>query len=516
MSTLSLIRLSKTYLGAPAVLDITCGFEAGEIVGLVGKNGAGKSTLIRMLAGVTSPDEGEIRLNGEAIRLASVKIAQLHGLAFVHQELNDIPALSIAENIFLGEGYPRRFGLIDRRALFERARCALALVRSNLDPKRSVASLSVAERRLVMIASALARSARILILDEPTASLTDNEVDALHDLLRMLRGQGFTIIYVSHRLQEILSLTDRTMVMRDGRLVGISRTADLDEAALVREITGKAADRPELAGAKCVRKGSISRLALTHLRLSPTAKPIAIDVCAGEILGIAGLVGSGRTEILRILAGADQNPTARMSIDERPVKVRSPRQALAHGIALVPEDRSEMGAIYAFSVTENITIGTLARHRITNRAPFPARSSETKAASAFIDRLKIKTPSGASSMRTLSGGNQQKTILARCLAANVRWLLLDEPTHGVDVDARHEILALVRDLAANGVGIVYVSSDFQELLQASTRIVVLRERELVAIFQADAVTEADLLARCYADEPFAPAGAVGQLANAAP
>lgn len=512
MSTLSLIELSKSYYGALAVSEINCQFEAGEIVGLVGKNGAGKSTLIRMLAGVTSPDEGEIRVGGQPVVCDSAKTAQLHGFAFVHQELNDVPALSIAENIFLGEGYPRRFGLIDRRVLLEKARRALALVKSTLDPQRLVVSLSIAERRLVMIAAALARNARILILDEPTASLTDAEIGALHDLLRMLRGQGFTILYVSHRLQEILSLTDRVMVMRDGQLVRTSRTSDLDETALVHEITGKAEDTPVRNARVAERSGS--RLCMTNVCLLATTKPIALEVCGGEILGIAGLVGSGRTEILRILVGADENLGAQLFINDRPVRLRSPREALEHGIAFVPEDRSEMGAILTFSVTENITIGTLSRHRVATRAPFPVRSSEAKIAHALIDRLRIKTPNGASPMRTLSGGNQQKAILARCLAAtNLRWLLLDEPTHGVDIDARQEILSLVRDLARAGIGIIYVSSDFQELLQAATRIVVLREHDLVASFDAPSVTETDLLACCYGDRAFAPAMAVGGFAH---
>lgn len=498
MSTLiRLENLSKHFFGVHAVKDVSCELKKGEIVGLVGKNGAGKSTLIRMLAGVAPADAGQILVDGAPVAITSTKQAETLGLAFVHQELNDIPRLSIAENILLGQGYPKAFGLIDTFALRRRASEALSLVNSELDPDRKVHTLSIAERRVVMIAAALARKARVLVLDEPSASLTDSEISALHAILQKLRRQGLSVVYVSHRLGEILSLTDRTMVMRDGQLVDTRPTASLDHAGLVSLITGKTTSIGEPIPLVSAAIDGTDVLSLRNAQLGKDKARFDLDVASGEILGIAGLVGSGRSEVLRLIMGADQIAGASVWLNGVQLNITSPQQAWAAGIGLLPEDRQELGVFGAFGVGGNITISTLAQHRLARGTPFPKLARENASARSLVARLKIKAPNIGSPMRTLSGGNQQKAILARCLAANVKWLLLDEPTHGVDIESKIEIMALVRELAAAGVGVIYVCSDFEELIQIATRVAVMRERELVASFNHAPFDETELLRQCY-------------------
>ncbi len=488
--------VTKRHPGVVANEDVTFDLHPGEIVGLVGKNGAGKSTVIRILAGVEQPDSGFIRIAGNPVSITTAQQATQLGLGFVHQELQDIPMLTVAENIRLGLGYPNHLGLIRKSDLARLAQAKLALLGAPIDPMRLVSTLSIAERRMVMIARALAIDARVLVLDEPTASLTDDEIADLQRVLGKLRQEGLCIVYVSHRLQEILSLTDRVVVMRNGRVVAEHPTADLGMARLVEDITGRT--QSSAAGrVSSSRSVGGDRLVLSNLRLAQHAEPFDLALQAGEILGLAGLNGAGRSEILRAAFGADRMPGLSVTVNNRRIDVRSPGRALSHGIALVPEDRRNQGAILNFSVEDNITLSSLKKYRIHNTLPFPAKGSERAAAGRYIDDLGIKTPSGETRIATLSGGNQQKTILARCLARDVKWLFLDEPTHGIDVEAKEEIFRQIQELARSGLGIIYVSSDFSEIVRVAQRVVVIRERSFAGELTGDAISEQRILQLCY-------------------
>ena len=496
-------RLSKQFPGVIAASDVTFDIAPGEVIGFVGKNGAGKSTVVRMLVGVTRPDSGEIRLDGSRLTLASPNDALALGLACVHQELNDIPQLSVAENISLGIGYPRTRGcFIDRTKLSDIANQALGRLRhTDINPRAKVGDLSIARRRITMIARALVRRARLVVLDEPSASLTDTEIQHLHAVVRTLKDEGVSVIYVSHRLQEILSLTDRVLVMRDGRMVADHESRHLDEDKLIVEITGKTARRTvQTEKPRAAANGTATLppvLSVRNLRRKGECETYSFDLHRGEVLGVAGLAGSGRTELARALIGADPVDGGDIAVSGRPVRIRSPRNALGQGIAMVSEDRRSQGCIFAFSVLRNITLSSLKRHRIVGALPVPHGRREQDTARALIGRLAIKTPTVEVEVGSLSGGNQQKVLLARVLAQDFSVLILDEPTHGIDVGAKEEIYDLVRTLAAHGHAILFISSEFGEILRVSDRIIVLRERKLVDTVQNTDIDEQFLLERCY-------------------
>ena len=496
--------LCKQFPGVVAASEVTFDIAPSEVIGFVGKNGAGKSTVVRILAGVTQPDSGEISLDGKHVTLASPNDALARGLSSVHQELNDIPELSVAENILLGIGYPRRLGwFIDRNKLGNTARHALGrLQHDDVDPLGKVGDLSIAWRRVTMIARALAQRARLVVLDEPSASLTDIEIQNLHAVVRKLKAEGVAVIYVSHRLQEILSLTDRVLVMRDGRLVADHESCDLDEDKLIAEITGKPDRRPATAaprpGVVTANRGAGRPiLAVRNFWCRGKRETYSFDLHRGEVLGVAGLAGSGRTELMRAITGADPIDAGEIAVNGQSVRIRNPRDALSHGIAMVSEDRRSQGCIFAFSVLRNITLSSLKQHRRVERLPFPDTRKEQNTAAGLVERLSIKTHSVETEIGTLSGGNQQKVLLARVLAREFSILILDEPTHGIDVGAKEEIYDLVRTLAARGNAILFISSEFGEILRVSNRIIILRERRLVDVIQNTGIDEQVLLEKCY-------------------
>ena len=495
-------ELCKAYPGVVAAKDVSLAIAAGEIIGFVGKNGAGKSTVVKMLAGVASPDSGMITIDDDVVEVRAPGDATKNGLFFVHQELNDIPELSVAENISLGLGFPRTAGLINWPVLQDHARHALGrLSHPEIHPKEEVGRLTIAQRRIVMIARALVQSARLIVLDEPSASLTDKEIDKLHGVVRALAADGVAVLYVSHRLQEILSLTSRILVMRDGALVATLDTGDLREERLIAEITGKAVKRivpraisrpeqtrpPALEVVDLVRHGSPERYSFT--------------VHSGEVLGIAGLAGAGRTELMRAVVGADPLDAGRVSVLGRTIASPSPRRALAAGVALVSEDRRHEGGVFSFSVLRNITLSSLQKHRVADWLPIPSVHSEAAEVSALMDRLAIRAPGPDTPFGNLSGGNQQKALLARAMASNAQVLILDEPTHGIDVGAKEEIYSLVAELAERGKAIVFISSEFNEVLRVSDRIMVMREGRIVETIANHDLDEQSLLEHCYGERP---------------
>ncbi|MBS1880324.1 MAG: sugar ABC transporter ATP-binding protein [Actinobacteria bacterium] len=492
--------VTKRYPGVVALDDASVDFGSGEVIGLVGKNGAGKSSLIKVLAGAERPDEGEVLIDGEPLpRNYDARHAHELGLAFVHQELSSFPGLTVAENVALGTRYPRSVGpLVDRRGLRRRVAAVLGELESTIDPAAHIEDLTAVEQRVVMIARALYHEARLLVLDEPSVSLTLEEVGHLHKIVRGLRAQGKSVIFVSHRLGEIISLTDRIVVMQDGSVILEQPTSEATEASLVAAIAGGDPGlRPPAQLPARAEAGAEPVLRVRNLRLEPRVEDISLEVYPGEILGLAGLVGSGRTELARLIFGAERPEAGTIEIDGRVRRLRSPNAAVRAGVALLPEDRRHEGLVLDFSVRENLTLASLAQHRI-GRLPVPSRASETRTATETIERLGIRTPGPERAVRRLSGGNQQKVVLGKWLQRRERLLIFDEPTQGIDVGAREDVFASIRELAESGRAVIVISSDFSELVGLCTRVVALREGRVTGALEKESISEEALVRLAYA------------------
>jgi ABC-type sugar transport system ATPase subunit len=493
--------LVKRYPGVLALDHFGGAIRPGVVVGLLGKNGAGKSTLIKILAGAVKPDEGELLWDGEEVSLHGPRHATELGIAVVHQELADVPNLSVAENVELGLGFPKRAGLfVSQRALRRKTKEALDLLGADVSPASPVAGLSIAERRLVMIARGLAANARLLILDEPTASLTDAEIEHLHGVLRTLQGRGVSIVYVTHRLDEVFEVTDHVAVMRDGRVVHTGRTDALTKAALIEHITGSREAAPERRARRVTGKaaGGKELLRVEGLTLPGVIEDAGFSLREGELLGIAGLVGAGRTELVRLIYGADRHSQGLIAVAGRDVRIRSPRDALKAGMVLLPEDRRSQGNVADFSVRKNITLPYLARHRTRKPLPVPNHGRERAYARSVIKRLDIKVAHEEHPVRYLSGGNQQKVVLAKWFDSGADIFIFDEPTHGVDVEGKEETYRLMEELALAGKGVIFISSEFTELVGTCSRVIVMREGRLVSELEGDEISDAALVERCYA------------------
>ena len=476
--------IDKTFPGVHALRAVDLDVRVGEILGLVGENGAGKSTLVKILAGAYGRDAGEILIAGEAVEASSPNEMIGRGIAVIYQEPSLAPHLSVAENIFMGRLPTRRFGIVDRRKLVEDTAVVAERLGLDIDPGARVGTLSVARRQMVEIAKALSRDARLIVLDEPSAVLADAELDGLVRVMHRLAEKGVAFVYISHRLNEVFRITDRVTVMKDGRGVATERTADMTPDRLVRLMVGR--DLGQIYGER--HGGAVGDVALEVRDLTRVGvfDDVAFVARAGEIVGIAGLAGSGRTEVLRAIHGADQIDAGTIEIFGQPVTIRSPRDAIAHGIGLLTEDRKADGLLLLQAVGTNVTIS-----RMDEVAPSGVirTDHERRVVTGYIDRLSIRTPSGRTRVRNLSGGNQQKVIFAKWLNARCRILLIDEPTRGVDVGAKREIYALLRDLAARGTAIVMVSSELPEVIGISDRIVVMREGRIAVTLDAAEATE---------------------------
>ena len=494
--------ITKRYPGVLAVDDVTVSLGSGEIVGLVGKNGAGKSTLIKIIAGAERADEGHLQLNSEPLDLHRPHDATVAGLAFVHQDLQDVGDLSVAENVMMGLGYPRRLGLfVDWAELRRQAAESIARLEAEIDPRQLVGKLSVAQQRLVMIARGLAQQARLLVLDEPSASLTDEEIEHLFAVVRRLRDDGITVVYVSHRLEEIFELTERVIVMRNGQLVADEPTSSLDRGSLITHITGH--EHAQTAAERRASRGVGGRpetdvvLEVDGVCADTGVHDCSFDVRKGEILGVGGLMGSGRTEMVRAVFGADHRREGTVQVHGQEIKDNHPSGSMSAGLALLPEDRKTQGNIMDFSVRSNITLASLDRHRVRPKAPVPSPRSEKQAADRRIDRLSIATPHDRQLVRLLSGGNQQKVVIAKWLEQGADVLIFDEPTIGVDVDGKEEIYDIMEELAAEGKAVVFISSEFSELVGVCHRVLVLHEGRIVGELEGDAVSEPAIVEICY-------------------
>jgi simple sugar transport system ATP-binding protein len=490
-SLLEIRHLSKRFPGVQALSEVDLTVRRGEIHALMGENGAGKSTLIKVLTGVHRRDEGTIRLEGAEIEPHSPKQAEALGLSTVYQEVNLIPHLSIAENICLGR-QPTRFGILRWGAIAERATRALARVDVKVDVRRPLSSFSIAIQQLTAIARALDISAKLLILDEPTSSLDEKEVEELFAVLRKLRGQGMGLIVVTHFLDQVYQISDRITVLRDGRLVGEYETAKLPKLELINRMLGKEF-KTMTAGprqAATTRAQSEPLLELQGFGRKGSIAPLDLKIQPGEVVGFAGLLGSGRTETARLIFGVDKSDCGHMRVKGRTVSFKSPRQAVRDGFAFTPEDRKVEGIIPHLSVRENIILALQAREGASRTL---TRSRQLELADKFIKLLGISTPSPEQLVMHLSGGNQQKVLLARWLATEPQLLILDEPTRGIDVGAKAEIEKLMRALSQDGKAIVFISSELEEIVRDSERVVVMRDRRKVGELTGDQISEQKIM-----------------------
>jgi ribose transport system ATP-binding protein len=480
--------IGKAFPGVQALADVSLEIGAGEILAVCGENGAGKSTLMKILGGVQSPDAGEIRIDGQPARIRSVKEAERHGIVLIHQELNLATDLDVAGNVFLGReptwGGPLRF-------IHSRIYGAAAEITGRLgltcSPRTRVADLAVGEQQLVEIARALSLRSRLLILDEPTSSLTERETGLLFKVLADLKREGISIVYISHRLKEIEALADRVVVLRDGRNAGELARAEINHDALVRLMVGRQLkqffqrsrhdpnpDRPPL-------------LEVSDLRWSASQKTgIGFRVRAGEIVGMAGLIGAGRTETAETLFGIRRAISGRVAIDGRPVRIGSAAQAIAQGVFLVPEDRRIEGLLLTDSVERNLGLPNL---DLLSRLGLVLTGKQRRSATGIVDRLRVKTPSIRQEVGLLSGGNQQKVVLGKWLERTPRLLILDEPTRGIDVGAKSEIYALMDKLASEGAAVLMISSDLEEILGMSDRVLVMHEGRLAGELPRERMSE---------------------------
>jgi ribose transport system ATP-binding protein len=458
----------KSFGVARVLEGVDFTLRAGEVHALVGGNGAGKSTLMKILVGVHTADEGEIRVDGEPVRVASVDDARVLGVAMIFQEFSLIPSLSVARNVFLGREPRGAFGLIDDAATVRRTAEVFSAMGVEVDPRVEVGGLGVAHQQLAEIAKALSREARVLIMDEPTASLAKEEADALLDLARRLARRGVSIVYVSHRMEEILRVSDRVTVLRDGRRVLTAEARRLSAQGVVEHVVG----RKVAMGweERRVARTGTPLLSVRDLRCANGIAGVGFDLFAGEILGFAGLMGSGRTELLRALFGLEPAEGGEIKVRGKPLSLRCPLDAIAAGLALVPEDRRTQGLVLDHSVRDNLllpVLGSLGRVFLND-------AIGEEVAKARVEELRIRTLSTEVPTRLLSGGNQQKVVIGKWLGTEPDVFLLDEPTVGVDVGTKVELIGLMRTLADRGKGIVFVSSELPELLAVSDRVLVLR------------------------------------------
>ena len=477
--------ITKSFPGVRALDGVSFDVRAGEVHALVGENGAGKSTLMKILAGAYRADGGTIEIDGNPVTIDGPKDAERLGIGMIYQEFNLVPDLGVIENVVLGIE-PVRGLFLDAKAAAARATAAQTELGINLPLDRVARRLSVAEQQLTEIAKALVRHARLIVMDEPTAALTDRETDALFALIRKLKAENVAFVYISHRLEELPRIADRITVIRDGRGIETRAAADMPPDDLIRLMVGRALEAhfPDLPP---VAPDAPVRLAVRDLRAASNVNGVSFVVHAGEIVGLAGLVGAGRTEIVRAIAGADIASGGSVAIDGRDVTIRSPHAGIDAGIAFITEDRKAQGLVLGMTVRENTTLAHLATY---SRGPFVDRAAEVAITNREIAELRIRTPSSEQIVRNLSGGNQQKVVLAKWLTGDARVFLFDEPTRGVDVGAKAEIYALMLQLLARGAAIVMVSSELPEVLGMSHRVLVVRGGRIAAEFaRADATPD---------------------------
>ncbi|MFD1559050.1 L-arabinose ABC transporter ATP-binding protein AraG [Paraburkholderia silviterrae] len=484
-ATLRFDNIGKVFPGVRALGGVSFDVHAGEVHGLMGENGAGKSTLLKVLGGEYQPDSGRILMDGNEVRFSDAAASIGAGIAVIHQELQYVPDLTVAENLLLG-ALPNAFGWVRRGEARKFVRERLAAMGVDLDPAAKLRKLSIAQRQMVEICKALLRNARVIALDEPTSSLSHRETEVLFKLVRELRADNRALIYISHRMDEIYELCSACTIFRDGRKIAShEQLADVKRATLVAEMVGR--EISDIYNYSPREHGQV-RFAVRGVEGHPLAQPASFEVKAGEIVGFFGLVGAGRSELMQLIYGTHKRRAGEIELDGKPIRVKSASDAIRQGIVLCPEDRKEQGIVAMATVSENINISC--RRHFLRAGMFLDRKKEAETADRFIKLLKIKTPSRRQKIRFLSGGNQQKAILSRWLAEpDLKVVILDEPTRGIDVGAKHEIYNVIYQLAARGCAIVMVSSELPEVLGVSDRIVVMREGRISGELPRSAASE---------------------------
>lgn len=487
---LEIVGLTKSFPGVCALNNVHLRLEPGEIRALMGENGAGKSTLIKVLTGVYKRDGGEIRLSGQAISPSSPAHAQSLGISTVYQELNLAPNLSVTENVCLGDE-ASRFGLIDWRAARRRAVAALDRLEAEIGPNQILGSLSTAEQQLVAIARALDREASVLILDEPTSSLDADEIAALFKILRRLGDGGLAILFVTHFLGQVYELCDTITVLRNGENAGDFEVKECPQERLVATMLGRESDT-SIIGSKLTSNKGAEILQATNLGRKQMLAPITFGLTKGEILGLSGLLGSGRTETLKLTYGAIRNDSGQVTVGAKTTPHPQPKAMMQSGMGFCPEDRKSEGILPGLSVRENLVLALQAKRGWYRPLSYRQQNALV---SEMIAKLSIKTPDSEKPIDQLSGGNQQKVILARWLIANPQILLLDEPTRGIDIGSKEEIKALIRGLAHDGTSFIFTSSEIEEVLEVCSRVLVLRDRDLVGELVGEELSEANIMSK---------------------
>ncbi|MER0236949.1 sugar ABC transporter ATP-binding protein [Fulvimarina sp. MAC8] len=495
---LTIRSLSKSFPGAKALDRVDFDLRAGEVHALLGENGAGKSTLIKCLTGAYRRDAGDITLNGEAISPSSTSEAQALGIGTVYQEVNLLPNLTVAQNLTFGRE-PRRFGFVDRTAQRAEAQRMLSGYGLDIDVGRDLGAYSVAIQQIVAIARAVELSGKVLILDEPTASLDADETRMLFDVIRSLREKGLGIVFVSHFLDQVFELTDRLTVLRNGQKIVTEETASLDRVRLIEHMLGRELSETEETARKKTDPNAAARLEVVrflNFGRAGVVEPFDLTVHRGEVIGLAGLLGSGRTETAELMFGVQTAASGEARDETGKIAHANPREAIASGFGFAPEDRKSDGIIAELSVRENIILAMQARRGWAKPIPRP---EQDRLAADYIRKLDIRTSGPEKPIGQLSGGNQQKVVLARWLAMNPRFLILDEPTRGIDVGAHAEILNLIHQLTDEGMSILVISSELDELIAVSDRIVVVRDRRHVAELTGDDIATGPIV-RAIADD----------------
>ncbi len=478
--------ITKLFSGVPALSGVDLSLGRGESHALVGENGAGKSTLIKIMTGVYQRDGGAMWLEGKPVGFRSPEGARAAGVVAVYQEVNLLSFRTVAENIYLGRE-PRRFGFVDWKRMNNDARALLERLGLDIDPRAALGSLNIALRQMVAIARGVSFGAKVVVLDEPTSSLTEHEVSTLYDVIRRLKAEGAAVVYISHRFDELYTVCDRVTILRDGKLVGTHPLAGLEKLDLVRSMLGKRRDElrhgtTAFGKRHAARPRGVPLLHAENLTRGRKLNHVTIEVGRGEIVGMAGLLGSGRTETARAIFGADPVEAGQVSLEGKPLKPHSIGDAIDAGMAFLTEDRKAEGIIPELSVRENLTLAALPT--LTTMGVV-SRARQREIVEHFMKRLGIKATSADQKIRELSGGNQQKVLLARWLCKNPKFLILDEPTRGIDIGAKGEIQALVNELAEAGLGVLMISSELEELVEGSSRVVVMRDGQRVGELRGD-------------------------------
>lgn len=488
-SLLEMRGICKRFPGVVALDNVSLSIAEGEVLSLCGENGAGKSTLMKILGGVYLPEEGQLFVDGKEVTIKNVNDSMALGIGFIHQELNVLENLDIAANVFLGrEPLIPPFKLINRKKIHADTEPLLKRVGLNLPTYKRLGDLPIAQQQMVEIAKALSQNARILIMDEPTSSLTLTETDCLLELIAELRKQGVSMIYISHRLGEVDRCSDRVEVLRDGKNAGGLTREEISHDSIVAKMVGREIKSSYTPSGATVTQGFLKVRNVKTSRFPD--KNVSFDASRGEILGFAGLVGAGRSEVVKAMCGLDPHGSAEISMGNEKLKIRKAADAIGHGIFLVPENRREEGAIVGMSVRENITLPDLGTY---STLALIQKSREVKEANAQIASLKIKTPHAETLVRNLSGGNQQKVVIGKWLAMGPKVLIMDEPTRGIDVGAKAEIYKLMRNLATEGAVILMISSDMEEVLHVSDRVAVMHEGQITGILDRPDCNEQNVM-----------------------